>query len=90
MQNVRSQRIQSYCTCTYCHSAEYCSRGSLFDCLAAALQHPEAAAQLTWRRRLCMAIDAATGLLYLHGRSIIHRDGAWGCGWPACSSNIAA
>lgn len=57
-----------------CH-AEYCSRGSLYDCLAAAREHPVAAAQLTWRRRLSMAIDGGTGLLYLHRRNIIHRDG---------------
>lgn len=52
---------------------EYCSRGSLYDCLTAAHDQPEAAAQLTWRRRLCMAIDAGAGLLYLHCRNIIHR-----------------
>ena len=56
-------------------AAEYCSRGSLYDCLTAAHDQPEAAAQLTWRRRLCMAIDAGAGLLYLHCRNIIHRDG---------------
>lgn len=54
---------------------EYCSRGNLYDCLAAARQSAAAAAQLTWRRRLAMAVDAGTGLLYLHRRSIIHRDG---------------
>ncbi|PRW51177.1 Serine threonine- kinase CTR1 [Chlorella sorokiniana] len=53
---------------------EYCSRGSLYDCLAAAREQPTAAAQLTWRRRLAMAVDAGAGLLYLHRRSIIHRD----------------
>lgn len=57
-------------------SAEYCSRGSLYDCLAAAREQPAVAAQLTWRCRLAMAIDAGAGLLYLHHRSIIHRDGA--------------
>ena len=55
--------------------AEYCSQGSLYDCLAAAREQPAAAAQLTWRRRLGMAIDAGAGLLYLHRRNIIHRDG---------------
>ena len=56
--------------------AEYCSRGSLYDCLAAAREQPAAAAQLTWHRRLSMAVDAGAGLLYLHGRGIIHHDGA--------------
>ena len=59
-----------------CHvGAEYCSRGSLYDCLAAARDNSAAAAQLTWHRRLSMAIDGGTGLLYLHRRNIIHRDG---------------
>ncbi|KAI7844166.1 hypothetical protein COHA_002301 [Chlorella ohadii] len=53
---------------------EYCSRGSLYDCLAAARDNSAAAAQLTWHRRLSMAIDGGTGLLYLHRRNIIHRD----------------
>jgi serine/threonine protein kinase len=53
---------------------EYCSRGSLYDCLAAAREQPVAAAQLTWHRRLAMAVDAGAGLLYLHRRNIIHRD----------------
>lgn len=55
--------------------AEYCSRGRLYDCLAAARTQPEAAAQMTWRRRLSMAVDAGAGMLYLHRRNIIHRDG---------------
>ncbi len=33
---------------------EYCSRGSLFDCLQAGRADPSAAAQLTWARRLAM------------------------------------
>lgn len=56
--------------------AGYCSRGSLYDCLAAAREQPELASQLTWQRRLAMAVDAGSGLCYLHRRSIIHRDGA--------------
>ena len=59
--------------------AEYCSRGSLYDCLAAAHDSPAAAAQLTWQRRLSMAVDGGTGLLYLHRRNIIHRDGEAVC-----------
>lgn len=42
--------------------AEYCSRGSLFDCLRAASQAEGAAAQLSWTRRLNMALDAAKGV----------------------------
>ena len=48
-----------------------------YDVLRAAQRDPAAAAQLTWQRRLEMALDAAMGLLYLHRRSppIVHRDG---------------
>lgn len=58
--------------------AEYCARGSLYDVLRAAATNPARAAELTWRRRLSLALDAAMGLLYLHSRSptMIHRDGA--------------
>ncbi|KAI7839198.1 hypothetical protein COHA_007087 [Chlorella ohadii] len=61
-----------------CIVTEFCARGSLCDLLAAARSDPEVAAQLSWRRRLTMAADAAVGMLYLHSRSspapIIHRD----------------
>ncbi|KAI7838582.1 hypothetical protein COHA_007653 [Chlorella ohadii] len=53
---------------------EYCARGSLYSCLQAARANSTAAAELTWARRLSMAIDAGTGLLYLHSRNIVHRD----------------
>jgi serine/threonine protein kinase len=55
---------------------EYCSRGSLFDCLRAASQAEGAAAQLSWTRRLNMALDAAKGVLALHSHSppMVHRD----------------
>ncbi len=60
-----------------CIVTEFCARGSLCDLLAAARSDPEVAAQLSWRRRLTMAADAAVGMLYLHSRSspapIIHR-----------------
>ncbi|KAI7835430.1 hypothetical protein COHA_010676 [Chlorella ohadii] len=55
---------------------EYCSRGSLFDCLRAASQAEGAATQLSWTRRLNMALDAAKGVLALHSHSppMVHRD----------------
>ncbi|KAL4447322.1 hypothetical protein ABPG77_007355 [Micractinium sp. CCAP 211/92] len=55
---------------------EFCSRGSLADVLRQARSSPEAARELTWPRRLAMALDAALGVLYLHTRPhpIVHRD----------------
>lgn len=61
------------CTDPPCLVTEFCAKGSLTDCLRAARADASAAAQLTWRRRLTMAIDAARGLLYLHSRTIVHR-----------------
>ena len=39
--------------------SEWCSRGSVHDILSKAAHNPRLAAQLTWHRRLCMALDAA-------------------------------
>lgn len=66
-----------FCTDPPALVTEFCAKGSLTDCLRAARADAGVAAQLTWRRRLGMAIDAARGLLYLHSRSIVHR---WGDG----------
>ena len=76
--------------CCPLQSAEYCSRGSLYDCLTAARKQPAVAAQLTWHRRLAMAADAGTGLCYLHRRGIIHRDGELAMGVGAFSKLMYA
>lgn len=62
-------------TCPYA-AAEYCARGSLEGVLAEARRDAASAALLTWRRRLGMAMDAATGMLALHAHSpqVLHRD----------------
>lgn len=53
-----------------CLVSEWCLRGSVYDILAKAAKHPAVAAQLTWHRRISMALDAAkvTGcaFCYLH------------------------
>ncbi|KAL4448086.1 hypothetical protein ABPG75_005305 [Micractinium tetrahymenae] len=54
------------CQLPPCIITEYCPRESLYDVLKQASQRPDAAAELTWRRRLIIALDAARGLLYLH------------------------
>ena len=38
---------------------EWCARGSLYDLLNAGSKDPAMAAQLTWARRLSIALDAA-------------------------------
>ena len=55
---------------------ELCSNGSLLDVLKRARASPALAAELTWPRRLRMALDAAAGMFYLHALStpLIHRD----------------
>ncbi|KAK9812410.1 hypothetical protein WJX73_008775 [Symbiochloris irregularis] len=56
--------------------SEWCSRGSVLDILSKAAKNPRLAAQLTWQRRLCMALDAAKGVyqLHKHDPQIIHAD----------------
>lgn len=51
----------------YAMVMEFMARGSLYD----VLKNP---AELPWSLRLSMALDLSLGLLYLHGRHIIHRD----------------
>ncbi|KAL4435909.1 hypothetical protein ABPG77_000671 [Micractinium sp. CCAP 211/92] len=55
---------------------EYCELGSVADVLKKAKADPEVAKQLSWPRRLSMAIDAAKGLHALHARQppILHRN----------------
>ncbi len=54
--------------------AEYCSKGSLYDIISEASQSAEAAAALTWPRRITILLDSAAGLGYLHSRAILHRE----------------
>lgn len=56
--------------------AEFCAKGSLTAVLQAARASPQAAAELTWPRRIAMAADAVRGMIHLHASSppIIHRD----------------
>ncbi|KAL4443337.1 hypothetical protein ABPG75_011074 [Micractinium tetrahymenae] len=64
------------CTSPPCIITEYCGRGSLTGVLMQAREDADLARELTWQRRLSMALNAALGMLYLHTRSppIIHRD----------------
>lgn len=68
--------FMGYCVEPPCLVTEYCTRGSLYDRLAEARGGGAAASQLTWERRLNIALDAAKGMLYLHTRDtpIVHRD----------------
>ncbi|KAL4433230.1 hypothetical protein ABPG77_003278 [Micractinium sp. CCAP 211/92] len=64
------------CTMPPCILTEYCTRGSLLTVLRRASRDRIQAAELTWKLRLRMALDAGLAMLYLHTRtpSIIHRD----------------
>jgi hypothetical protein len=64
------------CTSPPCIVSEYCERGSLADLIQLANRCPPIASQLTWRRRLQMALEAAQGMLFLHNHKpqVIHRD----------------
>ena len=64
------------CLSPPCIVMEHCGRGALYDVLGAARASPAAAAPLTWRWRLHVALDAALGMLHLHSRSppVVHRD----------------
>lgn len=64
------------CLSPPCIVTEYCEKGSLLDLLKLAREIPALAAQLTWPRRIQMALDAARGMLCLHSHkpTILHRD----------------
>ena len=51
---------------TMCIVTEYCDNGSLADVIRTKT--------LTWNRASRMLLDAATGMLYLHSRNILHCD----------------
>eukprot|EP00210_Caulerpa_lentillifera_P005890 g5632.t1 len=55
---------------------QYCSKGSLFDLIGNARSISRVAKELTWKRRLQLAMDAAIGMNYLHSRMdpVLHRD----------------
>lgn len=55
---------------------QYCSRGSLFDLIGNARSIRRIARELTWKRRIQLALDAAIGMNYLHARMdpVLHRD----------------
>ena len=54
MRHPNLLNLLGLCALPPCLLTEYCERGSLFDVLRAAAASPQAAAQLTWRRRLSM------------------------------------
>jgi serine/threonine protein kinase len=79
MASLRHPNVVLYlgvCLNPPCVVTEYCARGSLNDVLKRARQSPALATQLDWGRRLNMVLDAAKGMLYLHGSDppVIHRD----------------
>eukprot|EP00884_Botryococcus_braunii_P001879 jgi/Botrbrau1/11692/Bobra.0195s0023.1 len=55
-----------------CLITEWCARGSLADILQKALTQPDVASQLSWFRRLVIALEVAK--LHEHTPTILHRD----------------
>jgi len=79
MVNMRHPNVilfMGICPEPFCIVTEYCSRGSLYDLLKSARNDPVLAQQLSWPRRLGLAMDSAKGMLYLHSHKphVIHRD----------------
>jgi hypothetical protein len=70
-------QLMGTCLAPPCLVTEYCSRGSLADCLRAARRSSKAAALLSWRRRLAM-VCAAWGRGARDGKRARH-DVAGGC-----------
>ena len=69
-------RFFGYCRQPPSTVTELCTRGSLYDVLHRARSDDTAAAELTWRRRLRLALGAAKGMHHLHSHHppILHRD----------------
>lgn len=61
--HVKSSQIMGIVTSPPCLVVELCERGSVTDCLRRARSDPAAATELTWHRRLSIALDAAKGML---------------------------
>lgn len=68
-------QMMGVCNTPPCIVTEYCPRGSLTKVLGNCRAHV-AGYELSWSRRVSMALDAAKGMLHLHTRQppIIHRD----------------
>ncbi|KAL4436826.1 hypothetical protein ABPG75_003965 [Micractinium tetrahymenae] len=74
LRHANVARFLGLCTLPPCIVTEHCLNGSLRDVLRQGCMSPEAAAFLTWKLRLHMAVDVARGLLHLHRHSppILH------------------
>jgi hypothetical protein len=69
--------LYAVCPTTPALVMEFCERGSLLQMLREAKDgNAELRKELTWKRRVTMAVDAACGVLHLHDREvpILHRD----------------
>ena len=69
-------QLIGFCILPPCITLEYCQKGSLYDLLRNGTTDPQIAAELSWGRRVRMAVDVAAGMLHLHTRNppILHRD----------------
>lgn len=73
----RSRHRSSSCAACPSTPAEFCDQGSLMDLLEEARDSPEQAAELSWARRLGMALDAARGILCVYWSGCCWSPGCW-------------
>ncbi|GAB4820775.1 hypothetical protein N2152v2_007821 [Parachlorella kessleri] len=79
MSTLRHPNILGFlglCLLPPCLVSEFCPRGSLYDILREARTSHKLASQLTWARRLSIAVQTAQGMHYLHSHRppLLHRD----------------
>lgn len=79
LKQLRHQNIISFLGCCLDPPVlvtEYCSKGSIYDLVQRVQLSTTFATKFDWKRRIDMAIGAATGMNYLHSKDppVLHKD----------------